>query len=140
MGDRANIIMEMPTGYGEGEIPNGQIFFYTHWDGSELPAILQSALARRQRWDDESYLARIIFSEMIKNSVGDETGYGISLRESDNSYAFLRVNTEKKTVTVDFDPVRKYTDVPNKTYSFEEYVGLADISWEVLEGEPVEQG
>jgi hypothetical protein len=70
MGDRGMVRFD----YGQ----DGTIGFYTHWGGSELENTLRAALIRgRRRWSDSSYLARIIFSEMIRDSVLDETGYGI---------------------------------------------------------------
>jgi hypothetical protein len=72
MGDRANIHIIETEGAG--------IYFYTHWTGYKLPQTLQVALARgKDRWNDETYLNRIIFSEMIKNNVLDETGFGLDL-------------------------------------------------------------
>lgn len=132
MGDRANIVMELKTGYEEDR-PYGLIFLYTHWGGTDLPGTLQTALKRRERWDDESYLTRIIFSEMIRGQERSETGFGISLRPSDNEHPYLRVNPDKQTVTVDFDPVRKYHNQPNRKFTFEKFVAIPDISWEALE-------
>lgn len=70
MGNRANIELK----YQSGE----SVFFYSHWDGSNVDEIVRKALARKQRWNDEAYLARIIFSQMIKDTLMEETGYGIS--------------------------------------------------------------
>jgi len=94
MGDRANIEMV----YESGE----KIYFYTHWSGSELPEILQNALKRgKGRWDDEAYLARIIFSEMIQNEVLSETGYGIAPYICDNEHPIISVKCSNKTVTIE---------------------------------------
>ena len=66
MGDRANIVIENDA---------GRIYLYTHWAGYSLPETLRSALERgKSRWDDESYLTRIIFCEMVKGSEADLTG------------------------------------------------------------------
>ncbi len=130
MGDRANVVVDV-----DGQAP---IYLYTHWSGSELPAILQSALARGVRWNDEAYLTRVIFCEMIKGSERDETGFGISTSAPDNSYAYLRVSPDHQTVTVDYAPVHQYHKGPNVVYSFREYIDLPDISWETFEkGESV---
>ena len=67
---------------------------------------------RKVRWDDESYLARIIFSEMIKKSVLDETGYGIAPYEIEAGSPICTVNMRDKTVT----------DTEGKTYSFDDYI------------------
>lgn len=91
MGDRGNIVVEQSDG--------SRIFLYAHWDGSELPGILQRALKKRWRWSDEAYLTRIIFSEMIKDSVMAETGYGISTYLIDNQHPLLVVNCDKDRVS-----------------------------------------
>lgn len=72
MGDRRNVLVQ-----GEpGDKP--LVVLYTHWGGSDLPSTLADALDRgRGRWTDPTYLTRIIFSEMIKDEVLGETGYGI---------------------------------------------------------------
>lgn len=74
MGDRRNIIVTDGTGG-----PN--VSLYTHWAGSELPAILAAALRRGEsRWGDTPYLTRVIFSDMISanHEVNELTGFGIS--------------------------------------------------------------
>lgn len=101
MGDRGNICMEIEDGT--------EIYLYTHWHGSELKSILQSALIRgRSRWSDESYLARIIFSEMIKDSVEELTGYGISTSLAEGGV--IKVNVAAQEVWHG-----------TKHWSFEEY-------------------
>lgn len=77
MGVRYDIKLEY---YDKGnEVPqNDDIYLYSHWD-SDLGTKLASALQRgKARWNDASYLARIIFSEMIKDDVDGLTGYGIA--------------------------------------------------------------
>jgi hypothetical protein len=103
MGDRANIC----NIYDHGE----KIYFYTHWDGSNLPQVLRNALAKRMRWDDPPYLSRIIFSEMIKNNVSDEHGYGIAPYEPDNNHTLIEVHHYNKKVVIG-----------NMSWTFEEYV------------------
>ena len=66
MGSRAQVYMK-DTG----------VYLYTHWDSGRLKGIVQKAIARMERWDDEEYLTRIIFSEMIKDNIEGATGYGI---------------------------------------------------------------
>ncbi len=124
MGDRANVVIDEQDG--------GTIYLYTHWGGSELPETLQNALKRKWRWDDESYLTRIIFQEMTGPELR-ETGFGIATSPPDNSYPYLRVSTAKHTITVDYDPVREYHDHPNLVLSFEQYIGLGEIGWNNLE-------
>ena len=97
MGDRGNIAIK----YQEGQ----KIYFYSHWGGSELAQTLKRALEHgRSRWDDESYLARIIFSEMIKDEIDGTTGYGIAPFEIEKGSPLFTVDTKEKTVNdVPFD-------------------------------------
>jgi hypothetical protein len=70
MGDRRNVIINDSAGAG--------VALYSHWGGTELPEVVKRALAKRWRWDDSAYLARIIFCEMVKGSEAEETGFGIA--------------------------------------------------------------
>lgn len=91
MGDRANVYVH------HGAQPG--VYLYTHWEGSELPQTVVSALQRgRPRWDDDAYLARIIFSEMIRDDIDGETGYGISAYPPDGDDRIVDVDTESQTV------------------------------------------
>lgn len=93
MGDRGNIVVSSQR--------DGTIHFYTHWSGSELPQILAAGLDRgRSRWDDEPYLNRVLFCEMIKDDVDGETGYGISVKMGDGGTE-LYVDHDAQTVTYD---------------------------------------
>lgn len=111
MGDRANVVIK--------EVGGGQVALYTHWDGSNLPSIVQKALARRQRWQDDAYLARIIFSEMIKNDVASETGYGISTVILDGAGKVIYLDIKAQTVTMNEKP----------PVSFEAFVASKPSRW-----------
>ena len=89
MGDRANIKLV------DGD---STVFLYTHWDGSVLPGTLQRALAKKERWDDGQYLARIIFQEMLGTDEGT-TGYGISSIVGDGDDRILTVDISGQTVS-----------------------------------------
>ena len=94
MGNRANIQVKYQDGH--------DIFFYSHWDGSNVDKIVTSALSSergKKRINDESYLARIIFCEMIKNDVLGETGYGISPYECEEGSPKCVVDMAKRLVT-----------------------------------------
>lgn len=108
MGDRANIAIEFE------DHQKTPVYFYTHWNGTELPVTLQNALIRgRDRWDDEAYLARIIFSEMIQGAVLSETGFGISLNIQDNEHPIITVDMKLQSVRFN-----------NYEWTFEQYVSL----------------
>jgi hypothetical protein len=96
MGMRQNIELN----YGDA----GKIYLYSHWSGgddinnSPLAQVLRKALARKQRWDDHSYLARIIVSELIREDIDSETGYGIAPYPIDEEYPTIVVDLENQTV------------------------------------------
>ena len=91
MGDRANVYVH------HGERPG--VYLYTHWAGSELPAIVVSALRRGVgRWNDVQYLTRIIFCEMIKDDVEGKTGYGISAEVGDGDDRIVDVDTSTQQI------------------------------------------
>lgn len=98
---RQNIELE----YEETEAREGNlIYIYSHWDGDDkyltsgLAHKLKNALARHERWDDEGYLARIIISEVLRDSLDDETGYGIQPYEIDPEFPTIKVNFKAQTV------------------------------------------
>lgn len=90
MGDRANVYVH------EGDAPG--VYLYTHNGGSGLPDTVRTALAREQRWHDDPYLARIIFSTMIEGDVSGETGYGISAVPFSGGLIDVDVATQQVTV------------------------------------------
>lgn len=107
MGDRGNIVVQQDDGK--------EIYFYTHWYGSELPKILRNALDRgKDRWNDSPYLGRIIFCEMVKEDIDGLIGYGISTYEIDNNHPNLVVNAPLQKVTVEM----------KETWSFDEFMKL----------------
>jgi hypothetical protein len=117
MGDRGNIVVK------QSRPEDSYIYLYTHWNGSEIAETLQNALKRgKDRWDDEQYLTRIIFSEMVKDSIMDTDGFGISTYQGDNEHDFLVVDSNTQTVSRvrEGDPGAK----PKETWSFEKFVDL----------------
>lgn len=79
--------------------PEAGVYLYTHWGGSELPQILASAMLRgKDRWDDESYLARIIFSEMVQGAEMETTGYGIATYEMDKNHETIFVDVANQEI------------------------------------------
>lgn len=110
MGDRANCIV-----YGRDD--DAPVWLYTHWAGTELLETVQTAIKRRERWDDPAYLTRIIFDTMTQGQQGGETGYGISTTEQDNGHDFVVVDPRTQEVRVE-DPE---TRVPKRKWSFEAF-------------------
>jgi hypothetical protein len=118
MGDRANVKFIEQDGTS--------LFLYTHWRGSDLPEIIQSALSHKQRWDDEQYLARIIFCEMIKGDESGHSGFGISTYCGDGDDKILEINVSNQQVGIN-----------ENLYSFNDYVKLklsGNRGWSVLRG------
>jgi hypothetical protein len=93
MGMRRNIAVTFD------DAKRSTIYFYTHWGAEHLEETLRAALQRgMSRWDDPSYLARIIFSEMIQDEVMETTGYGIAPYEIEAEFATISVDLTDRTV------------------------------------------
>jgi hypothetical protein len=115
MGDRGHVHVEMETDVG--------VWLYSHWGGSTLPKTVADALERgRARWGDPPYLARIIFSEMIKEEVMGETGYGISARPTDmgDGGRVVHVDLSRSTVILEHWGGGKVSS--HETMGFQEFV------------------
>lgn len=123
MGDRANVVI--PQEVGE----DSNVYLYTHWAGTELPATVQTALARRERWDDQQYLTRIIFEEMIKPALGHPTGYGITAWLGDGATRLVYVDTAKQQVRLQRCDHKGVPRGEPQVYSFDEYVALPEPQW-----------
>ena len=112
MGDRANIFVKQEQ---------SGVYLYSHWGGTELPATLQAALNSPQgrgRWDDEAYLTRIIFCQMVKGDEDGETGYGISTYTPDGEDRVLEVDSNFRRIDV-----RSRTGHPG--WTFDEFCKLS---------------
>jgi hypothetical protein len=117
MGNRANIVIEQ-----DSDMFPHPIYFYTHYDGSEIEQILKSALIRgRDRWDDPQYLSRVIFCEMIKDDLNGVTGYGITTAIGDGGYKLLCVKMDEQKVRIR-DSSDDITAKIIKEWTFEEFV------------------
>ncbi len=93
MGDRGNIAIQ----YAKGQ----RVYFYTHWCGSEITEVVKNALKRKERWDDDSYLARIIFCELVEldGNGKSSTGFGICLEPAgDREHPILVVDCENQAI------------------------------------------
>lgn len=109
MGDRANVQINYLHG--------PPVYLYTHWGGYTLPLVVQRALAKGWRWDDDAYLARIIFDEMTHGEHGLETGFGISTYIPDNEHDIIEIYTE---------PVPKVV-IGSQEWTFDEYINDESI-------------
>ena len=86
------------------------MYLCSHWEGSELPERVKSALAKKERWDDEPYLARIVFDEMT-GLHGEATGFGIDTQEMGLEHPLIVIDCQEGEVTIG-----------EKSWSFQEYI------------------
>lgn len=89
MGDRANVYIH------DGDSPG--VYLYTHWDGTELPSIVKKTMETdraKARANDEAYLTRIVFEDMISGDMASETGYGISAQVGDGEDRIVDIDTK----------------------------------------------
>jgi hypothetical protein len=111
MGDRANVVVKES---------DEQVCLYTHWNGYELPSVLQAALKRgADRIDDFQYITRIIFCDMVRGHENDLTGYGITQKVHDGDRQIITVDLDKTTVAVNEKEPILITD----------FVKLESVSW-----------
>ena len=57
-------------------------------------------LAKKWRWDDPPYLARIIFDVMTKGSRDEETGFGISTSPAGDAWRLVEVDCAEQVVRI----------------------------------------
>jgi len=121
MANRGNIVVRQ---YSDGETSDGNVFIYVHDLGEHLPKILQAALIRgRSRWHDESYLTRIIVSEVASEAgIDEETGMGISTYSISTHRPWLVVDARHSVVFVCDDEFAN----PRRRGSFIDFIALED--------------
>jgi hypothetical protein len=131
MGDRGNIVIVQHAGLDGGA--TGSIYLYAHWGGSVIARVVQCALLRApDRWDDESYLGRIIFSELTVGSERDNLSFGISTYLTDNEHDLVVVDVATQTVAI--QPPDK---PPKATFTFAEFAKKDLVDAHLIE-EPME--
>lgn len=93
MGDRVVYTLKQSDGK--------ELSLYSHWGGYTRFKDLAYAIGKAQpRWNDESYCARIIISQLIGNQWDSETGFGL-WAGSDNGaseYDPITIHLDYKTV------------------------------------------
>jgi hypothetical protein len=101
MGDRSNVVIQDSEG--------GRVYLYAHWLGD---GILKSAIKGLEsgRVDDPAYLARVIFTDMVKNDLDGETGFGISTYFSDNDGYPILVLSEDGSAWFENESKTKLTE------------------------------
>jgi hypothetical protein len=122
MGDRANIKLKI-----ESDKP--ALYIYSHWSGSELPTLLQSALkAAMPRKGDWSYFTRILVDQVTAGGRDEETGWGLGFWPDDNEHNLLVVDYEAGTITACAfdDDSNEHEGAVIATVTFAEFVALPD--------------
>lgn len=99
MGDRSNIVV-VSRGWSSGEggyvhdpLKDTRVYLYGHWMGDKAIEHAVHGL-RSGRVNDPSYLARIIFCSMVKESIEGKTSFGISAVITDNEYPVIVIDGE----------------------------------------------
>lgn len=116
------------------ELPaDSGIWLYGHWSGANLPKSVQEALRiGRGRWQDDSYLTRIIFCQMLKRCYGkepleafdDTASFGIGVCMQDNEYPIIVVDVLSQRIGFSPEPKERYGSppTPKVSMSFQEYI------------------
>ena len=89
MGDRAQV-----------HIADTGVWLYAHWNAYNLIETVQRALAKRWRWTDPEYLARIVFCEMCREEPLAELGYGIGRGQHGDVHRVVEIECKEQTVTI----------------------------------------
>lgn len=100
------------------KIEDTGVFLYTHWGSGEIEDTVRKALQRRQRWNDDEYLTRIVFSQMTRGREDEEFGFGIGTSKHGDIDTLITLNVKAQTVTV--------TDIwgeTEETFTFTEFIG-----------------
>jgi hypothetical protein len=90
MGARINFVFKET-------VDGPSVVLYSHWGQDSWETDIAAALEHaRPRWNDSSYAIRMMISYLMKDSVMDETGFGI-YAISGNNY-----DLGEQTVIIDF--------------------------------------
>lgn len=93
------------------------LWFYTHWGGSDLGLALKQAISAAQpRWSDSSYCLRIIIRELLQPYDG-ETGAGLWHTYMDSEHIDFIVDIDNMNVIFGMSGIK---------WSFEEFIQLTD--------------
>ena len=114
MGDRLNIQL-IYTSF-EDEVQS--LHIYSHWGGHRILSrgLSDAIQAGRGRWDDQSYLGRIILSQLVGEDWNQNLSWGLSPDYVDSEYPDLKVYLKQNIVV--------YAGIP---YSFDEIA--EDVAW-----------
>jgi hypothetical protein len=132
MGNRSNVYFkQVAEGFdseGNAVSIDSGIYMYCHLDGERIAQKVHLALSRRKRWDDDSYLARILFQTILDGDT-DTIGYGLSLSQTDSENNVLVVDVDKQYVALSNFP---YDQMEFNKVSFEDFVSMSEkeaVKW-----------
>lgn len=126
MGSRRNIGIQQDEGW---------VWIYTHWGAERMLPIVQRALIRgNERWSDPSYLARIVFCQLLhdESARGQDvigrypgllmstTSLGISTEPSDWNMPHIMLGSAG-AVQIGFD----WGHPKNQAWSFDQFITLS---------------
>lgn len=117
MGDRSNIIIQEESG--------ARVYLYGHWMGEEAIRIVGEVLGRGERLSDSSYLARIVFSRMIRNDIESDSGFGISTFEIRAEYPNIVLDPASETAWLEPDG---FVTVNSSAVPFEKFAEACAVS------------
>lgn len=131
MGDRANIQHIFPK-------DEGAISLYSHWGGTDAPAVCRHALNAannddygQSRWDDPSYGLRLFLNALPSGWLSGVTPGKVVL---DNEYPILVVDWGRQTVSVEAGPHSRGGNGPlqvGASFTFEEFAALpSNLGWD----------
>lgn len=133
MGDRASIYIVENSEFEHG------IYLYSHFNGYILHDELAKALTfGSSRWDDPSYLTRIIISQVFKDENDGLLGAGVSTFPTYGEYPIIVVDTAGQRVYAVQEGQEKY--YPDELslhfdYTFTEFVSKTHTAREYGEAE-----
>lgn len=78
-----------------GQVKIAGVYLYTHWGAEDLVQDVKKALSLNWRWDDLEYLARIIFDVISKDQQGEETGFGIGIKQHGDIWRLIEIEDNK---------------------------------------------
>jgi hypothetical protein len=120
MGDRSNIVIE--DNYSEAT-QKPRVYLYAHWSGWDIAHSAVHGL-KSGRATDGPYLARVIFSHMVKDDLTAETGYGISAQLTDNGHPIIVINPGTQEAWLENDDGGDLT----AHVSFEDFIAAVEGS------------
>ena len=98
---------------------------YSHWGGYDRFVNLANALrAAEPRWNDTSYAARIIISQLIGDEWSNELGFGLWASSEEGLYG-----GDHPDITVDL--IKKTVSDETGTHSFDSFINYHAVKVEV---------